>query len=219
MTDRSPRGRGRRLYDWAGIHHRVYETVSGLVAPSRDRALTQLDLAVGDTVLDLGCGPGVNFPTLAAAVGPSGTVVGLDYSSEMARQAGKRTREHDWSNVHVIQGDAASTCFAQSTFDAACATLVLSAVPEPRRATTNVYEALRAGGRFAVLDRRLPFQEGSSQLLNPLLARMMAYTTNADLEYDVLRDLRTVFETVDVVETFSAGVYLAVAVKSPTAVE
>lgn len=52
-----------------------------------------LDVREGHTVLDAGCGPGTDLPTLAERVGATGTVVGVDRDPAMLAQARERTRE------------------------------------------------------------------------------------------------------------------------------
>ncbi len=72
---------GFRRYD---LIARRYDTVSlerWLYAAPRARALDLLGAHPGDTVLDLGCGTGLNFPRLIAMVGPGGQVIGVDASA------------------------------------------------------------------------------------------------------------------------------------------
>ena len=54
-------------------------------------AVRSLRLQAGDTVVDLGCGTGINIPLLLEAVGPSGRVIGVDLSEEMLSNACERT--------------------------------------------------------------------------------------------------------------------------------
>jgi ubiquinone/menaquinone biosynthesis C-methylase UbiE len=55
--------------------------------PFRRKAVQLLQLNPGDRVLDGGCGPGGSFPYLVEAVGPSGEVVGVEISPEIAINA------------------------------------------------------------------------------------------------------------------------------------
>ncbi|WP_411285641.1 class I SAM-dependent methyltransferase [Lapillicoccus sp.] len=57
----------------------------------RERAIPALHLREGSRVLDIGCGTGLNFPRLLAAVGRSGQVVGVDHSGEMLEVARRKT--------------------------------------------------------------------------------------------------------------------------------
>ena len=151
----------------------------------------------------MGCGPGVNFGPLRSAVGPTGTVVGLDFSAEMVQQAIRRVRDHDWSNVHAVRGGATQTGLASDSFDAVIAPLALSTMPNVQRALKNIRDALRPNGRLVVIELDV-FQEGPFQLLNPLYRRFMEYVFGRQLDTDVLTELQAVFETVDV-ETFDYG--------------
>ncbi len=68
----------------------------------RMRAVQRLALQPGDSVLDVGCGAGSNFPYLCAAVGPAGRVVGVDISPSLARKARQLVDQQGWRNVQVI---------------------------------------------------------------------------------------------------------------------
>lgn len=72
--------RGRRWWDLVSP---IHGSAGGSTTQVADLALQYLDLTAGQTVLDVGCGSGAAFPTLRDAVGPSGRVVGVDYSPRM----------------------------------------------------------------------------------------------------------------------------------------
>jgi SAM-dependent methyltransferase len=96
-------GRGRYnavggLYDLVSLEPLLYRR------PRRD-LLHQLDLQPGDTVLDLGCGNGLNFADVSASVGPCGRIVGVDASTSMLAAAQRRTQKAGWRNVSLINGD------------------------------------------------------------------------------------------------------------------
>ncbi|MDK0523970.1 methyltransferase domain-containing protein [Streptomyces sp. ML-6] len=55
--------------------------------PAFDEAVRSLGLGPGDAVLDAGCGTGRALPALRAAVGPHGTVVGVDLTAAMLESA------------------------------------------------------------------------------------------------------------------------------------
>ena len=195
---------GQRIYDWWSKHPKLYKYTSvRSTAARRDRAFSRLDLTDGETVLEIGCGSGVNFEQLRDRVGPTGTVVGLDFSAEMVQQATERIREHDWSNVHVIRGDGTQVSLASDSFDAAIAPLALSAMPDVQGALEGVAEALRTEGRLVVLELDL-FQQGPLRLLNPLQRQIMKYAFNRQFDQDVLGELQVAFGTVDV-ERFDYG--------------
>jgi SAM-dependent methyltransferase len=67
-----------------------YDASCGRIEPIRLRALAELAPAPGERILDVACGTGPMLPHLARAVGPEGTVVGIEQSPEMAAQARAR---------------------------------------------------------------------------------------------------------------------------------
>jgi demethylmenaquinone methyltransferase/2-methoxy-6-polyprenyl-1,4-benzoquinol methylase len=70
-----------------------YRVVDRLTKSLRRKAVQELDLDTGETVVDLGCGPGGSFSLLATAVEPAGDVLGVDYSSTMVRSAGNEASD------------------------------------------------------------------------------------------------------------------------------
>lgn len=100
----------RSLYDRLAPAYDITASIFRPLGARRlqKRAVDLLDLHPGDTVVDLGCGTGVNLPVLANAVGEHGHVVGIDLSSAMLAQARRRTDRHHLSQVTLIQGDMRS---------------------------------------------------------------------------------------------------------------
>jgi ubiquinone/menaquinone biosynthesis C-methylase UbiE len=106
--------------------------------------------AVGASVLDLGCGRGhVLFP-VAAAVGPTGRVVGTDLSVRMVEACAAQAAAAGLTQVSVQVGDAAAPDFPPGSFDVVTAGMVMFFVPAPRAAVRAVARLLRPGGRFAM---------------------------------------------------------------------
>jgi ubiquinone/menaquinone biosynthesis C-methylase UbiE len=209
---------GRRVYGFWGRHPRLYwagdwPLFLGRRAELRRRAVDALGLQGGEAVLELACGPGVNFPLLEHAIGPRGKLTALDYSQEMLAAARQRARGEGWRNVELVQGDAARTQLPAESFDAALCTLGLSVIPDQQAAIARVRAALKGGGRFVVLDGRPGPLRGRGRLLNPALRPWFRYAYNADVEKDLVPDLERAFEAV-AVEEFNAGsLFIAVARK------
>lgn len=111
-----------RTYDWFA---RATAPVGGV----RAGCVRALDLDPGDTVVEFGCGPGVNVPALREAVGPTGRVVGVDITGEMLDRARRLTERRGWENVEFVRGDAADPPIR--SVDAVLATFVTSLFPDP----------------------------------------------------------------------------------------
>ncbi|WP_144900822.1 class I SAM-dependent methyltransferase [Halobellus captivus] len=110
------------VYDWFA---RATSSIGGV----RDGCVAALDLDPGDTVVDFGCGPGVNFPALREAVGPEGRVVGVDVTRPMLERARGLAERRGWENVSLVQGDATNPPIESA--DAVLATFVTSLFPDP----------------------------------------------------------------------------------------
>jgi ubiquinone/menaquinone biosynthesis C-methylase UbiE len=121
----------------------------------RLRAVEALGLRPGDTVIDIACGTGLNFPLLEQAVGPGGRIVGVDLTDAMLARAQDRTEANRWSNVSLVQADAADFAFPTEV-EAILSTYALSQVPECAEVVANGAAALSGGGRWVVLDLKIP---------------------------------------------------------------
>ncbi|MGB3829744.1 MAG: methyltransferase domain-containing protein [Ornithinimicrobium sp.] len=121
----------KRLYDRLAPAYDVTAWIFRPLGASRlqERAVDLLDLHAGDTVVDLGCGTGINLPVLADAVGEHGHVIGIDLSAGMLEQARRRADRHNLSQVTLIQEDIRSVRLPPGT-TAVLASGSLEMVPE-----------------------------------------------------------------------------------------
>jgi len=67
-----------------------YDRTTGPTWPIRMRCIERLQLAEGETVLDVGCGTGLSFEPLLRAVGRTGRVIAFEQSPEMHALAAER---------------------------------------------------------------------------------------------------------------------------------
>ena len=94
----------------------------------RQRAVEALGLHTGDTVVEIGCGTGLNFALLQQTVGPMGRIIGVDLTDAMLEQARQRVADNDWSNVELVHRDAAEYRFPQD-IDGILSTFALALSP------------------------------------------------------------------------------------------
>jgi ubiquinone/menaquinone biosynthesis C-methylase UbiE len=153
-------------YDRVAPYYRALSPFWLITPGARKRGVRALGLRPGDRVLEVGVGTGRNLPYLVDAVGPGGSVVGVDLSPGMLAEARKLVARCGWSNVELIEGNAA-TVEIDGEVDAVLFALAYSAIPVESRvaAATHAWERLRPGGRLAIMDLGL-----TRTRLRPLLA-------------------------------------------------
>jgi demethylmenaquinone methyltransferase/2-methoxy-6-polyprenyl-1,4-benzoquinol methylase len=137
------------------ITSRLYPVPGYPQRAQRLRTVQALGLRAGDTVIDMACGTGLNFPLLQKAVGPGGRIVGVDLTDAMLARAQDRIKANGWSNVSLVQADAVGFDFP-ARVDAILSTYALTQVPECADVIAHGTAALSAGGRWAVLDLKVP---------------------------------------------------------------
>jgi len=127
---------------------RVYSTPD--VVGQRDRVLALLRPSPGERVLDVGSGPGFLLRSIADAVGPGGTVRGVDPSPAMNAVAAAHCADH--AQVGIDEGGAESLPYPDGSFDAVVSTQVYEYVADVAGALAEARRVLRPGGRVVVLD-------------------------------------------------------------------
>lgn len=124
--------------------------MSPLVSARRQRVLALLGPQLGETVLDIGSGPGFLADEMAAVAGPSGRVAGIDRSPNMLALARKRCADRPQATFQ--EADVTAIPFPAETFDAAIAVQVYEYVPDMEAALRELHRVLRPGGRSVIVD-------------------------------------------------------------------
>jgi len=130
-------GRDAELYDQRTAAYQRF----------RDEAVGSLPLRAGDVVLDVGCGTGLCFASLAKRVGPRGAIVGIDESPDMIALARERVARHGWRNVSLVEASVADADIPVSA-DAAIFCAVHDVMRSPA-ALRQVVRHLRPGAWVA----------------------------------------------------------------------
>ncbi len=155
----------RRKAKHYDVVSRLYPVPGYPQQAQRRRAVQALRLRPGATVVDVACGTGQNFPLIERAIGPGGRIVGVDLTDAMLAQAQRRIERNGWSNVSLVQADAADYAFPAG-IDAVLSTYALSHLPDCGDVIARGAAALARDGRCVVLDLKAPDDT------HPMLARL-----------------------------------------------
>jgi SAM-dependent methyltransferase len=144
---RGPAYAAERLgYDAAALGALPSETTAsfaGVANPLRAGALTP-----GATVVDIGCGAGMDLMLAARAVGPSGHAIGVDMTEPMAERARASARALGFAHVEVRAGDALQLPVDSESADFVISNGVLNLTPDKHQAFGEVFRILKPGGQF-----------------------------------------------------------------------
>ena len=154
----------KRFYDRIS---RVYDYLTGAFERKyAEMAVERLSVEEGETVLEIGFGPGHCLKRIAESVGKTGKVYGVDISSGMLEITRRRLdKDQLMDRVELYCGDAVNLPYGDNTFDAAFMsfTLELFDTPEIPRLLEEVKRVLKPKGRIAVAS--MSKENGKSLLL------------------------------------------------------
>lgn len=151
----------------------------------RREAVEAMAVGQGDSVLEVGCGTGLNFPYIQEQIGPGGRLIALDCTAAMLEQAKRRVEANRWGNVEFVRGDAADAeKLAIGPVDSAISTVCLCIVPAWERAIAGMAALLPRGGRVVILDFLSMKPRGPLRLMSPLAKWWTRHYGFADPEVD-----------------------------------
>lgn len=128
----------------------AYVSLMRTLEPFRADLVQRLDARAGETVLDLGTGPGEPAMTIARAVGPKGHVTGVDLSENMVGIAQRVASARGLPNVDFRVMDCSALSFNPGSFDAAVSCFGFQIFTDPEKAARETHRVLRPGGRICV---------------------------------------------------------------------
>jgi SAM-dependent methyltransferase len=127
-------------------------------------------LKPGETIVDLGCGGGLDVLLAAVKVGPAGRAIGIDMTPEMIDRARRNAERQKTTNVEFHLSTIDKLPLADTSVDCVISNCVINLVPDKRSVFREVFRVLKPGGRVAVSDIAL-----KKPLPDDLAASVAAY--------------------------------------------
>ncbi|MDO8485517.1 MAG: methyltransferase domain-containing protein, partial [Candidatus Limnocylindrales bacterium] len=146
-TDRRVAERFYAPEELAGLPEETIRMALGVGNPVRHAALE-----AGQDIVDLGSGGGIDCLLAARAVGPSGSVIGVDFLSEMVRRATQAAAHAGLSNVRFVEGMIEALPLSDASVDVVISNGVVNLSPRKVRVLAEAFRVLRSGGRLAIVD-------------------------------------------------------------------
>lgn len=110
------------------------------------------DIEPGETILDLGCGGGIDAVIAARRTGPSGRVIALDFLPEMLERAAKAAADAGLANVEPLESEMEDIALPDESVDQVISNGVINLSPRKVRVLSECARVLKPGGKFCVSD-------------------------------------------------------------------
>ncbi len=143
--------------------------------PGRVQALQRMGIKSGDRILEVGVGTGINatlYPRDCA-------VTGIDLSDSMLEKARERVERKGFTNVRLLEMDAADLKFTDGSFDIVYAPYLISVVPDPDRMLAEARRVARPGGVITIINHFRSQKRAVARLQRTIdpITRRLGWTT------------------------------------------
>jgi arsenite methyltransferase len=157
----------------AAIAHRIYgdQELEAVPESAINRALGVAnhlrfaDIRPGETILDIGCGGGIDTIIAARRTGPSGRVVALDFLPEMLDRTARAAADAGLANIELLEGEMEAIPYADNSVDLVISNGVINLSARKARVMAECARVLRPAGRLCVSDLTVNQDELPAEVL------------------------------------------------------
>jgi arsenite methyltransferase len=155
------------------IAYKLYspEELTLVPRPALERALgvgnhlRVAEIEPGQTILDLGCGAGLDAILAAHRTGPSGKVIALDFLPEMLERTADAAAEAGLQNIETLEGEMEAIPLPDASVDHVISNGVINLAARKRRVLAECARVLVPGGRLSVSDLTVGDEELPPEIL------------------------------------------------------
>lgn len=119
----------------------------------------------GETILDLGCGAGIDSLLAARRTGPTGKVIALDFLPEMLERTSAAAAEAGIANIETLEAEMEAIPLPDESVDHVISNGVINLSARKRRVLAECARVLRAGGRLSLADLTVGDEELPPEVL------------------------------------------------------
>jgi arsenite methyltransferase len=162
-VDSSSEAIARRLYSPQELAEVPYIALSGALGVANH--LRHAGIEPGETVLDLGCGAGIDSIIAARQTGPAGRVLALDFLPEMLERTVTAAPEAGLDNVVPLEGDLEAIPLPDASVDHVISNGAINLAPRKARVLAECARVLTRAGRLTVSDLTVDEEELPPEIL------------------------------------------------------
>jgi arsenite methyltransferase len=123
------------------------------------------EIEQGETILDVGCGAGIDSVLAARRTGPEGRVIALDFLPEMLRRTSEAAAEAGLENIETLEGEMEAIPLPDESVDHVVSNGVINLSARKRRVLAECARVLRSGGKLSVSDLTVGDEELPPEIL------------------------------------------------------
>ena len=153
----------RKIYspeELATVPHSAIEGALGIA-----NHLRFAEIEEGETILDLGCGAGIDSVLAARRTGPAGRVIALDFLPEMLKRTSEAAVEAGIENIETLEAEMEAIPLPDESVDHVVSNGVINLSARKRRVLAECARVLRSGGKLSVSDLTVGDEELPPEIL------------------------------------------------------